>query len=413
MVLVSCDVFPGNVEEEKILRIGSSKERKEWHHTTQLYQAFQPGIEFEFVTGMNPPFGKETVGNSMEGLMNLMTESNPPDIIILNFDEFIELQKNNLLAPLDRFFSGNGSINEEVFIPLMIDSLRSESDHSIYGLAPELRSHALIYNKQMFDKAGVDPPRDQMTWDELFALAQAVTVQDEEHPIYGFSFGPRNFGSVSFRELDRWYAPVTELDLLEEGKLNPPWADMFTSMYGYERSGMFPSMEGLQKEINGVKGDPFLSGRLAMMIADYKEAHRLMNVNRNAAHIEGYDPVDWEAVMLPVRDETSGTAANISFNAVFAIHANANNPELAWEFISFVHGEEWASLHAGEDRLLTRLDYPKKVEPDFREEAFYSFQGVGGSDRFYDQRQKPEDLEDVRSAWDRAMSRALDGLIPL
>lgn len=57
LILVSCDTFSENIEEEKVLRIGLSKGSDEWHHTTQLYQAYQPDIDFEFVTAANQSFG--------------------------------------------------------------------------------------------------------------------------------------------------------------------------------------------------------------------------------------------------------------------------------------------------------------------------------------------------------------------
>lgn len=45
----------------------------------------------------------------------------------------------------------------------------------------------LYYNKDLFDKFGIDTPRDGMTWDEVFALAQTMTRSEGDEVFRGFS----------------------------------------------------------------------------------------------------------------------------------------------------------------------------------------------------------------------------------
>src|SRR5699024_3339772 len=52
-------------------------------------------------------------------------------------------------------------------------------DEGLYALPGELSYHGLAYNKDVFDKFGVDYPEDDMTWDDVISLAREVTGERE------------------------------------------------------------------------------------------------------------------------------------------------------------------------------------------------------------------------------------------
>lgn len=71
--------------------------------------------------------------------------------------------------------------------PIVVNSLRSEVDGEIYGLSPSFISHALYYNRELFEKSGVPFPKNQMTWKEIFDLAKRFPNQGSDgERIYGF-----------------------------------------------------------------------------------------------------------------------------------------------------------------------------------------------------------------------------------
>ncbi|WP_374017918.1 extracellular solute-binding protein [Paenibacillus thiaminolyticus] len=59
----------------------------------------------------------------------------------------------------------------------------------LYGMPIEGTQKALYYNKAIFDKFGVDYPRDGMTWDEIQDLAKQVTAERDGVKYRGLSFG--------------------------------------------------------------------------------------------------------------------------------------------------------------------------------------------------------------------------------
>lgn len=67
------------------------------------------------------------------------------------------------------------------FAPVTIDALKNFGDDSgkFYGL-PFVRNNAVLYyNKDLFDKFGVDYPEDGMSWDEVIEISRKMTRTDE------------------------------------------------------------------------------------------------------------------------------------------------------------------------------------------------------------------------------------------
>lgn len=56
-----------------------------------------------------------------------------------------------------------------------IDLMRQFSDGGVYGLPYANTSMFLLYNKDIFDKFGVDYPKDGMTWDDVYELAKKTS----------------------------------------------------------------------------------------------------------------------------------------------------------------------------------------------------------------------------------------------
>lgn len=58
----------------------------------------------------------------------------------------------------------------------------------VYGFPGNAAADAIFYNKDIFDRMGIPYPGRQMTWDELVAVAQRLTVRDENGRATQFGF---------------------------------------------------------------------------------------------------------------------------------------------------------------------------------------------------------------------------------
>ncbi|MFC0210867.1 ABC transporter substrate-binding protein [Paenibacillus chartarius] len=79
-------------------------------------------------------------------------------------------------------------------------------DGKLYGLPFYNNDYVLFYNKDIFDKFGVDYPRDGMTYDEIYELAKRLTRVEGEITYKGFSQHPGhylNFNQLSLSPLSR------------------------------------------------------------------------------------------------------------------------------------------------------------------------------------------------------------------
>lgn len=97
-----------------------------------------------------------------------------PDVLMLDNPEIQQIAETGALAPLEDF-----GINAEGYAPGPVSAATYEG--KLYGLQPGANTLAIFYNKDVLEKAGVEPPT---TWDELKATAKKLTVDKQ----YGFAF---------------------------------------------------------------------------------------------------------------------------------------------------------------------------------------------------------------------------------
>ena len=61
-------------------------------------------------------------------------------------------------------------------------------DGDYYGIPSDAQAQIMVYNKKMFDAAGISYPTDDWTWDDMLTAAKALTIPEKEQ--YGFFFDP-------------------------------------------------------------------------------------------------------------------------------------------------------------------------------------------------------------------------------
>jgi multiple sugar transport system substrate-binding protein len=103
----------------------------------------------------------------------------------------------------------NGYAQSDLILPLD-DTIQDKPDYSkaaidyvtwngkIWGIPYRIETHGVIYNKDHFREAGLDPDKPPKTWDELTSAAKALTKSGR----YGFGItGGGEVGNTIFRSL--------------------------------------------------------------------------------------------------------------------------------------------------------------------------------------------------------------------
>ena len=116
------------------------------------------------------------------------------------------------LRKLDEIWD-NTDIKKEDFVFSYLDSL--STDDGLYGVPFQISSYVMYWNKDLFEKAGLDPETPPATYDEWTEMAQKLT--DPDSHVYGSGLSYTNvgadacimqmFGGLEVTEQDgKWHA---------------------------------------------------------------------------------------------------------------------------------------------------------------------------------------------------------------
>ena len=103
------------------------------------------------------------------------------DVILMEDKPTAGYAKRGFFKELDPFVAGDRSFRREDYFAGLFDGLQHRG--RLYGLPQHWLAHALVYNKELFRKAGIAPPpadwRDaSWTWDRVLEVAKRLTVRD-------------------------------------------------------------------------------------------------------------------------------------------------------------------------------------------------------------------------------------------
>ncbi|WP_409341202.1 ABC transporter substrate-binding protein [Paenibacillus sp. MBLB4367] len=394
--LAACTKSSGDDKEERVLRIATSfgyGDDSEYlrRDFTEIFEFANPNIKIEFIPTNDDRFmykapgPNEKMQDPMEKLKEVMQGENPPDIVITGFEQLPELIESNMLAPLDPHITKD-KFDTSGIVPLVLDGIKGLStDGKLYAMTPTFSSPALIYNKKMFADAGVELPKDNMTWDQMFDLAQRLTRGEGADRKYGFSFSSQSYGDI-FNSMNIYTNPL-QLRMFDDtgDKMavdNDQWEQAWKRLIDLQKQNIMPGApdqrnQNLREDPNDYNPfayDDFLSGRVAMTIIQYYDLTRINNANKNATNIKGFTPIDWDIVTVPSHAEAPGVVANIGMNGVMGINTKAGNVNDAWKLIKFINGVDWAKLRANSSsQMVSRKDYIKpKAGQEYHVEAFYN-----------------------------------------
>jgi multiple sugar transport system substrate-binding protein len=138
--------------------------------STEMLKTLQACADPEGIT-----IDRETVPSAdiVQKVLQKASSKTLPDLLLLDnpdVDQFAGIGALHALSDFD--------IDTEGYNKGMLGA--STLDKEVYGLAPSINTIALIYNKDVFDAAGLTPPT---TWDELKSTAAALTKDGK----YGFA----------------------------------------------------------------------------------------------------------------------------------------------------------------------------------------------------------------------------------
>ena len=254
---------------------------------------------------------------------------------------------------------------EGVVDPALIEALRPflkegglVQDGQVLGLPTALFTFRLIYNRDLFEQAGLDPNDPPETFSELVQYAQQI---EQNTDAYGFSaafqWGPTH---------DLFTAPMVlalNSTLSREG--------LFDSATGEYRLDAFADVINMYRELNesgamlpGSASLPHVD-QLRPLFAQGAVAMYIDNSNGIGSLVTATDQgVDWAAAPLPVADGETRAGDPIEGARPYSISSTTENVEAAAEVLEYLVGAEVTGRFQREGQLYAVL-------PDARTKAYF------------------------------------------
>lgn len=255
--------------------------------------------------------------------------SNFDVVTVKDVPGYMTLVNKGVLEPLDSYIqSSNVDLTQYKGLTDQITV-----DKKLYELPFRNDFWVVFYNKDIFDKAGVSYPTNDMTFEQYDALARSLAVDTPGQEVYGAHYHTWRSAVQLFGVLDgkhtildgkyEFLKPYYEMVLKEqEDGIAQDYATLKTS--GLHYSGAFAQ------------------GNVAMMNMGTWFISTLMEKIRTGEYT---DVTNWGIAKYPHAEgvEPGSTLATITS---LAIPANAPHKDLAWEFINFVSGKDGAEILA-------------------------------------------------------------------
>lgn len=261
-------------------------------------------------------FMPETGATSLD---NLMATGTVPDIVITFNGNLASYKEKALVFDMTPLFKTN-NVDLNRFEPNYIQDVKNASDQGeLFGLPFNVNYHALYYNKDIFDKFGVEYPKDGITWEELIPLAKRVTRMEGGTQYRGLDPG----NSIIWMSQPLGIAaidPVTDKATMNTDKWKRAF-ELGKSIFDIPGNGM----------IAASPKDQFMKTKTLAMLLD-------LNILTQLAAAEA-DGLSWDIAQYPSYPEKPNTYGNASVYVMIASKTGKHVAEAA-QVIDLLSSEE-------------------------------------------------------------------------
>lgn len=106
-----------------------------------------------------------------------------PDVFWMHINEAQKYMSNDILLNLDDYIAADDTIDMANYYEGVVDIYNYEGTQ--YALPKDHDTIALLYNKEIFDKYGIDYPTNDWSWETYAQVAQQITEAGKDDGIYG------------------------------------------------------------------------------------------------------------------------------------------------------------------------------------------------------------------------------------
>jgi multiple sugar transport system substrate-binding protein len=365
----------GNVDERIAFQLfGDAEELKAYRALVRAY-GDKTGREVQLIE----------IPDREAHLAKLLTSfagGDPPDVFLINYRNFGGYARRGVVQPPD--------IDPEQFYPQPVDGFTVNGQ--LQCVPQNVSSLVVYYNADLFEKAGLEKPAKDWTYDDFVAAARKLT-RDGQH---GVGVEPGIVRASAFI----WAAGGEVVDRTDDPTrftLDTPEAKRgLERLVALRRDGLSPSAKEAESRS---LDERFIDGSLGMFLSSRREVPGFRT-------IEGFE---WDVAAFP-RAELNHTVLHSDAYCV----AKAGSPAAAAEFVKFASGPEGQKLLAESGRIVpSRPDVARS--PAFLDKSKPPVSSQVFLDAIPEIRRLPTDAQwtEAEDAADLALERAFYGDLSL
>ncbi len=298
---------------------GSPDRRTALRRVIAICQQELPNIE---ITETFKPWGDIWTAN----VAAVAAGSGMPGIIVEDRPQLPQRARDQIATDLQPYIDRD-NFDTSVFWDFTWNETLYEGDS--YGIPFETDVRMLIWNKNAFAAAGLDPESPPETWEELEQYAEQLTVQNDDGSYEQIGFFPLwSAGPDFWARTNGWQQvqdgrPVYNTpEYIETVEWITDWID---------RYGGWDQVQSFKASYGSPPNDIFMSGAVPMVV---ETAGYLAQLSFYRPRTADGEAIEWGASFIPY----STQKANWSGGFALSIPYGAEYPDAAWEVIKCMAG---------------------------------------------------------------------------
>lgn len=328
----------GDNAKDEILTIGIAGDAGESTVIDTLRQPFQ--ALYKQATGKTIKVQTVRIdGGYVSGIQKLHNAKNLPNIVqVYDYaSEFLTYRK--ILKPLTPYMERD-NVSESDIVPAVLSFMKSGGgdDGNIYWMSRDYNRVTVMYNKDIFDAAGVDYPQNGWKWSDFtkacedlnakVADIKAVTKQSNFYPVDA----NLNFEAVYYPAIRSYGGDLYDTATGKAFKNEDGVKKGLTKLYDLLDKGYACNPTD--------SGNVFATKEAAMYFC---VRPNIVSAATHLKHEDGTFPIDF--VTMPSFDDAETTYVGMGCSG-YGISTSCPDGklELAWEFLKFVQSKEGQTL---------------------------------------------------------------------
>jgi len=237
-----------------------------------------------------------------------------PDVVFTADLFVVPFVQNGIVLDMQQFAETDEDIDIDDVYSIMLDLGRVAGDSGLYMIPSSYDVVTVYYNKSMFEAAGAPLPEADWTWDDMISACTTIKEQTDN-----FCLG--NGAPTWWAVYVPWIVGNGGGLLADDGRtvtLSSP-----ESLAGLTALTDMWTVDGIGQPLDfDAGGDCFAVGKCALQLT----------IAGSMAGLRSLDPqpFEWDVQVIP--SQPNGKVTGMGTYG-FAVSANAQDPELAWDFV--------------------------------------------------------------------------------